>query len=191
MTTRTQTLSTVLGMSTLVAMGALVAACSSSSGGGGNGQGPPSCDAGGSGGGTAQEPPTTSACDIEAWLAQGDYKSWTCQMSSSPGTGLSPHGAHRVCSNTALGTATGTGAYPVGASNVKEVYDSVGGKIIGYAVELKVSSGASGSDWFWYERIGSSAPIGDGDGASNCVGCHVNAGTDAGPGHDYVFTQVP
>lgn len=153
--------------------------------------GSPRAEAGPDAGASVQQiPPTTSAADIEAWLARGDYQAWHCQSASSAGTGVSPHGAHRICSNDALSGFTGQGEYPVGAANVKELYDSVGGKVIGHAIELHVSAGTTGASWFWYEQSGGNE-VANGTNVSLCVGCHGLAGSDSKhPGHDFVYSQV-
>jgi hypothetical protein len=146
---------------------------------------------GGASAGTAQVPPITSGADIESWLAMGFYKSWHCEAASSPGSGLSPHGAHRICSNDVLSSFSGSGEYPVGAANVKELFDAVGGHLVGHAIELHAAAGTNGNDWFWYEKLDGSAPVADATGVSLCVGCHAAAGSDAmHPGHDFVYSQV-
>ena len=137
-----------------------------------------------------QTPPTSSETEIDAWLGKGYYKTWHCEMTSTAGSGISPHGAHRICSNDALSGFSGTGEYPVGSANVKELFDSVGGSVTGYAIELHQAAGTNGRDWFWYEKMGGSA-VANAAGASLCVGCHMAAGSDAmHPGHDFVFSQV-
>ncbi len=144
--------------------------------------------------GTAQAAPTGAATDIDAWLAKGDYKAWTCEPApKDPVAGSpSPHTKNRVCSN-ALSSAHMTGEYPTGAANVKELYDAAGTKIVGYAIEQKMKSGG-GDAWYWYEVNG--GVVANGYGASGvpknlCVGCHTAAGSDAKhPGHDFVYTQV-
>jgi hypothetical protein len=159
--------------------------CSSSSGAG------PAVGPAGSSAGSPQEPPTDSAADVEAWLAKGYYQNWHCEKTSSAGTGISPHGAHRICSNDVLSAFSGSGEYPVGSANVKELYDTVGGKIVGHAIEFHVTAGTSGSDWFWYEVLDGSSPIANATGVPLCVGCHSSAGANSmPPGHDFVFSQV-
>jgi len=157
------------------------------------------------GNGTAdatQTPPQGKAA-VEAWLTAGDYKAWHCEAKEHAARSPSPHMINRICSNEVL-AAAGAGAVPEGSSGVKELYDKVGGKIIGYAVSLKTAADSSaGASWYWYERNPAVNPMGDnvvadGLGTSGnpkdvCVGCHVAANSDAAhPGHgDFVYTQVP
>ncbi len=144
--------------------------------------------------GDAQTPPTGGAA-VQAWLAAGHYLAWHCEPASRPGRVPSPHGAARVCSNDIVAAAGGAGPYPAGAASVKEIYDVVGGKIIGYAVDRKLeAASAAGSGWYWFESdpffsadgVGGSA----GEGGS-CTGCHAVAGPGfATTARDFVFTQV-
>ncbi len=141
--------------------------------------------------GDAQTAPTGTQATIDAWLAKGDYKSWTCETGVRDGKSPSPHGKQRVCSNTKLSGA-GAGEFPTGASNVKELYDAAGTAIIGYAIEQKMKAGG-GDAWYWYER-NASGLVANGYGASGppkdiCVGCHSLAGPNHF-GHDFVFTQI-
>ncbi len=156
--------------------------------------------------GTAQLPATGKYADIDAWLAKGDYKSWHCEAAPHDARSPSPHGKNRICSNDASSTH-GTGEYPVGAANVKELYDEAGTSIIGYAIETHVSAGATGASWYWYERNpavkapakdGSEGLVANGLGVNAktpevdvCVGCHGGAGSDAAHfGHDLVYSQI-
>lgn len=156
--------------------------------------------------GTAQLPPTGKFADIDMWLAKGDYKSWHCEAAPHDARSPSPHGKNRICSND-LSSSHTTGEYPVGAANVKELYDEAGAKIIGYAIESHVTTGAKGDSWYWYERnplVGAPAKDGSAGLVANglgltagtperdvCVGCHAGAGSDAAhSGHDLVYTQV-
>ncbi len=147
--------------------------------------------AGGTGGsaGTGAQVPPTGAAAIDAWLAAGSYKSWACLPAArAPLAGVSPHGQNRVCTNAAL-SAHGAGEYPVNSAAVKELYNS-SGAIIGYSVSLHVSAGKTGSNWYWYEKIGATVAA-DAVGVPFCVSCHQGAGSDAAhPGHDFVYTQV-
>lgn len=151
----------------------------------------------------AQTPPVTGRADIENWLTAASYKSWHCEPAPHAARSPSPHGINRICSNTVLSGA-GSGEYPVGAAGVKELYDTGGTKIVGYAVYLHTKAGTTGDTWYWYERVptDSAAPhdangvVADGNGGSGtaltiCVGCHSATGSDAGhSGHDFVYTQV-
>lgn len=127
---------------------------------------------------------------MDAWVAQGFYQSWHCEPAAHAVRDPSPHKDQvRTCSNDVL-SAAGTGPYPVGAANVKEIFSN--GKVAGHAVYVKDKVGG-GEAFLWYERMGDNLfAFGHGDSGtplSSCVGCHV----DAGPslfGHDFVYTQV-
>src|SRR5207244_6566642 len=73
--------------------------------------------------GDAQTPPTTNGSDVEAWLKQGDYKSWTCETTEHSQLQVSPHGCNRVCSNDfAVGfTAPCSDDRPVSTASVREL----------------------------------------------------------------------
>ena len=168
-------------------------------------------DTNGSSASDAQTPPTSGRVDIEKWLGDASYKTWTCEPAVHAARSPSPHGFNRICSNDLIaGAATGTGAWPKGAAAVKEIYTSLTDTTpAGYAVYLKTdAASAGGANWYWYERVpaSSTAPhdangvVADGKGGggpamSICVGCHAAAGTDAphtpSPGgRDEVYTPV-
>ena len=193
------TLSAVLG-------GLLFSGCDSASsdGAGGGGAGDPGA------GGDAQTPPS-GAANVEAWLAKGDYKAWTCETAVHEARSPSPHGFNRICSNAVLSAnAAGTADWPKGSAAVKELYASATDtKPVGYAVYLKTADdSAAGAAWYWYERVptDSEAPhdakgvVADGLGTAGpakdiCVGCHAGAGSDAMHtpsvgGRDQVYTPV-
>lgn len=137
-------------------------------------------------------PPTESAAALEAWIAGGYYKSWACEAMPHPSRPPSGHSPNRVCSNRTA-SAHDAGEYPVGAASVKELYDTTGQSIVGYAVARKMAVGG-GESWYWYERLDSAGVIANGLGTSGtpktvCAGCHKRAGTSTF-GHDMVFTQV-
>ncbi len=149
--------------------------------------------------GDQQTPPQGTDAVMTAWLATGNYKSagWRCESGGHEARSPSPHLRNRICNNTKL-TQTATGVYPVGAASVKELLTLDGGtEIIGYAVGLKLTAGAStGAGWYWYEKMGQLVANGTGDKPGNettlCTGCHQGAGSDAAhSGRDFVYTQVP
>lgn len=143
--------------------------------------------------GDAQTPPTTNGADVEAWLATGEYKSWTCETAQHSQLKVSPHGFNRVCSNELAAGFTGDvgDERPLNTASVKELYDD-SAKLVGYAVGVKVKAKSlSGDGWYWYERVplDSAAPhdgegvVADGLGSAGaakniCVGCHAGAGSD-------------
>jgi hypothetical protein len=144
--------------------------------------------------GTAEIPPTGNAAEITAWLKKGDYKAWKCEAAAHEPRAPSPHGKNRICSN-AKSSAHTTGEYPIGAANVKELFDAAGTNVTGYAIEYKTAAG-KGDAWYWFEQMGANV-VADGPGSTPgtvknvCVGCHASAGSGAGySGHDFVYTQV-
>jgi hypothetical protein len=145
--------------------------------------------------GNAQTPPTGTDADIVAWLTKGDYKAWTCEPTPHPARLPSVHTVmNRICSNT-LVSQHGTGEYPVGSANVKEIYDTAGTTIVGYALYRKMAAGGADS-WYLYEKTKNDGIVANGLGTGGapktiCVGCHNGAGSDANhSGHDFVYTQV-
>jgi hypothetical protein len=155
------------------------------------------------GGAEAQTPPMTGHADLQAWLAEGHYESWTCEAAPHAATiGVSPHAMQRICANDLM-TAHTDGEYPVGASAVKELFLDDGTRY-GFAVSLHFEAGTGGESWYWYEQVHADHPaphdengvvadgIGDaGPAQAICVGCHSAAGLDAThPGHDFVYVQV-
>jgi hypothetical protein len=158
-----------------------------------------------------QTPPTTGRTDVEAWLAGGAYKTWTCEPAIHEARAPSPHGFNRICSNDVIAAnASGSNPWPKGAAAVKELYASMTATTpIGYAVYLKTSSAsANGTNWYWYERVPLDSPaphdtngvVADGRGGTGpameiCVGCHGGAGMDTAHtpspgGRDQVYTPV-
>jgi hypothetical protein len=144
----------------------------------------------------------TEAKALEAWLAAGDYKTWTCEDDVHASRDPSPHGFNRICTNALLTEAALSGEpWPEGAAAVKELYESADAdEPMGYAVELKTQAdSADGAGWYWYERIGAKV-VADGAGdrgaaKSICVSCHTAAGSDSAHtpsahGRDFVYTPV-
>jgi hypothetical protein len=154
----------------------------------------------------AQTPPTTGGADLEKWIKDGSYLTWTCEPAKHAPRSPSPHpsatGFNRICSNDVVkAAATGTGAWPKGSAAVKELFSSdTSTTPDGYAVYLKTDAdSASGANWYWYERVGATV-VADGKGGSGaprdiCVACHGAAGSDAPHtpttgGRDQVYTPV-
>ncbi len=118
---------------------------------------------------------------LQAWLADGHYKSWACEADPHPARPPGAHGINRICSNAALSSSQ-NGAFPVGAASVKEIFTSAG-QFRGYAVGRKVEGGDAAGSWYWYEAVGDTI-YADGTNAGVCVSCHEAAS------RDYVFTQI-
>lgn len=135
--------------------------------------------------GTDQVTPQGSDATMDAWFKKGDYKAWKCEPAVHDQTGSSPHGKVRVCSNTLLSGSTGSGEYPVGAATVKELYDSAGTTILGYASGLKIAAGTGPETWYWFDRPSTSVAFnGKGSVGNFCVACHSKAP------RDHIFIQV-
>jgi len=130
---------------------------------------------------TDPQVPPRGTEDILDWLEVGYYQAWTCEPASHAGRAPSPHGPSRICNNDAL-HATTSGAFPVGAVAVKELFE--GTTVTSYAVARKVTAGDGGDRWYWYEG-GPDKVFASSEGAGGCVSCHVQAA------RDYVFTIVP
>lgn len=130
-------------------------------------------------------PPPGNAAAVNEWLAKGIYKKWACEAAPHPGRSDGAHGTVRICSNPLLSSST-SGAFPVGAASVKELYQ--GSALIGYAVGVKVKAGTGKGNWYWYERSGSSV-FADAVDAGICEGCHSGADNTSG-GRDRVFIQI-
>ncbi|HXU80317.1 MAG TPA: hypothetical protein VN914_02900 [Polyangia bacterium] len=162
-------------MRRLMFMGFLLAACN------GGAAAPP--DAAGPAADAAsldpQLPPQGHAA-LEAWLAAGLYRSWTCEAAISNKRLNGAHGRHRICSNRLLVDSL-DGPYPVGAASVKEMYAS-DDRPNGYAVGVKVAAGLGEESWYWYERTGTSptsSPVADGVAVKICgMECHAKATRD-------------
>jgi hypothetical protein len=154
----------------------VLAACN---GGAGEMPGPASQPDAATTGSDPQRPPQGHAA-LEAWLATGQYKSWTCEMGISNKRLNGAHGRQRICSNRLLMDSS-DGPYPVGAASVKEMY-ATDDRPNGYAVGLKVAPGLDEDSWYWYERTGTSptsSPVADGVGVKICgMECHAMAPRD-------------
>jgi hypothetical protein len=159
----------------------------------------------------AQTPPMGYAT-IEAWLAAGSYKQWHAEPAIHASRVPSPHGFDRIYSNDIIhSNATGSGAWPVGAAAVKELFATATDTTpIGYAVYLKTQAdSANGANWYWYERVPMNSQVphdangvvadelgNSGPALTICVGCHGAAGSDmkhtpSPGGRDQVYTPIP
>ncbi|HEY5925362.1 MAG TPA: hypothetical protein VIV11_26945 [Kofleriaceae bacterium] len=128
-----------------------------------------------------QTPPRGSD-DLITWIEAGHYQAWACEPAPHPPRSPSAHSANRICSNELLASATGTGAFPVGAATVKEIFNS-SGAIALYAVARRVDDGPDGNSWYWFEGKRGDAHY-NGEGEDLCVGCHARAP------RDFLFTVV-
>jgi hypothetical protein len=134
---------------------------------------------------TAQRPPQGRAA-LEAWLAEGHYRTWSCEDRISVPRLSGNHGRHRICSNDLL-VGSASGPYPVDAASVKELYDP-GDAPNGFAVGIKIAEGEDPRTWYWYERRGqdpTAPPLAEGVAVPDCAVCHGTAP------RDYVFFRGP
>lgn len=162
-----------------------------------------------------QTPPTTGHLDIEQWIAEGSYKSWTCEAKVHEMRFPSPHGFNRICSNPVIVAAAAADTtkalpWPKGSAAVKEIYDRLDATVpVGYAVYVKTDADSKdGANWYWYERaslrldfpqdingVAADSPGGSGPALGICVACHKAVGSDPAHtptegGHDQVYTPV-
>lgn len=145
---------------------------------------------GGSSKSDPQTPPTSSKAAIDAWLDEGLYKQWKCQDAAHTSDPASGHPEKaRICSNDKL-SAHGAGEYPVGAANVKEIFDANNTRI-GTTLYVKTKSGG-GESFVWYGKgdLEAFGPGSDNLVKATCVDCHSEAGSSTTFGHDFVYTQV-
>lgn len=146
-------------------------------------EGDAACAGPGACAGDAETPATGKLADIDAWVSAGSFKGWKCEAAAHPPRGTSAHDANRICTNAKLAGATDLSQpAPVGAANVKELYED--GKVVGHAFMLKVTAGAGPESWYFYEKLGGGRVAANGPADSTCTGCH-----QAAPG-DFVFTRV-
>lgn len=125
------------------------------------------------------------AAEVIALLEDGGYDSWSAEPAVHEARGSSPHGNVRVFINEALegSLEAGNDTHPVGAAAIKELYDEAGEELVGFAVEVKVTEGSTGDDWYWYMEAGGEV-MAEGTGVELCVGCHMN-------GVDFFTTTYP
>jgi hypothetical protein len=141
--------------------------------------------AGQAGAGGAELPPTEAAA-LLAYLQAGSYLGFASESQVHPSTG--PHGGSgvRTFVNAALlGSLTaGSPEHPAGAAAVKELHS--GGKLSGWAVEVKTqSSSEGGAGWYWYEILATQGePLIAAQGPNFCASCHEK-------GADYVLAPFP
>jgi len=119
----------------------------------------------------------TSVKGMAAFVQSGDYKTWAAEPAVHDSTG--PHGKVRSYFNPTLAASleTSNATHPAGSISVKELYESDGTTIKGYAVEAKTTDGTGGDTWLWYEGFLPSFDDYYGQGLSTCTGCH-GSGTD-------------
>lgn len=129
----------------------------------------------------------TSEAGITAFVRDGRYKAWLAEP--APRDSVRAHGPKvRVFFNDVLAESlrAGNATHPKGSITVKELYESDGKKLRGYALNVKVEEGAGKDTWIFYEGF---EPDYDdnyyGRAHATCHGCHSNGG------RDYVVTPLP
>lgn len=161
-----------------------LAACGSDEGDGSDDPAAPSIPVG-------DRVPTESGA-LFNYLKNGDYKEFQAEsMVHAPMNG-SPHNMVRTYLNDTLidSFAEGKSEHPVGSATIKELYQSDGATLNGWAVSVKTGASDSGDGWYWYEVLSTtdgSSPIVSSNGASLCTGCHASDVSGA----DYVRIEYP
>lgn len=129
----------------------------------------------------------TSEAGITAFVREGRYKAWVGE--AAPRDSVRSHGPQvRVFFNDVLAQSmrAGNATHPKGSITVKELYESDGKTLRGYALDVKVAEGSGKDTWVFYEGFG---PDYDdnyyGRAHSTCHGCHAD------DGRDYVITPLP
>ncbi len=115
------------------------------------------------------------------YLACNGYQGFAAKESSVHASNTAHGSRVRVFINTALDQSLSASAavHPMGAASVKELYESDGTTLRGWAAMVKVEDGNDGSNWYWYENAStdSNSPI-EGKGNRTCTGCHFEGGRD-------------
>lgn len=127
-----------------------------------------------------------SANGIRDYVTAAAHRSWTAEPAVHGGTQNSPHGTVRVFFNKKSHDALRAGAarLPVGAMIVKELFQSNGTTLSGYAVMIKTTE----TSWTWWEAFEGSfdSPVVFAADAPGCKGCH-----SGNPNIDQVRSLAP
>jgi hypothetical protein len=127
----------------------------------------------------------TSSKGIQTFVTDRGHANWTAEPAVHESAG--PHGKVRVFFNDSLKGALASNAatHPVGSAAVKELYESDGTTLDGYAVMVKIAEGSAKESWIWWEgftpELEGSAY---GRGIGGCDGCHSQ-------GKDKVVSRLP
>ena len=121
---------------------------------------------------TVGEIEDTSAAGIAAFLREGTYKGWATESAVHDSTG--PHGKVRSFYNSKLAQslADQNPVHPVGSISVKELYETDGATLNGYALEAKTIDETGGNAWLWFEGFSPKFNEYYGQGLSTCTDCH-------------------
>lgn len=140
-----------------------------------------------SGGDPEVVPATADA--LFKYLQDRQYQTLPAEAAVHASTG--PHGQVRTYVNTLLNDSllSNNTSHPKGSASIKELYNSDGATLKGWAVSVKVDdANGDGKDWYWYEVFSTtdgSNPVADGTDVGLCSGCH------SGGGVDYILTSGP
>lgn len=143
---------------------------------------------GGAGGSSAIDVPATPP-ELFTFLQSKGYAGFAAESAPHPSTG--PHGGPvRTFINEPLRLSleAGSAEHPKGAACVKELYDTAGTTLRGWAVFVKTEdASAGGQGFYWYEHFSTTSgenPAFAGQGLALCANCHVG-------GKDYFLTPFP
>jgi hypothetical protein len=142
---------------------------------------------------TEVTPFTKDAGALLAYLNSGDYKNFPVSDERHPSAG--PHDEVRVFYNqiVADSLAAGNEEHPAGSMIVKEQFKAGDEEPYGWSVSIKThETGMAGKGWYWVEYLDRNDvanvvpkdPLKDGNGASECAGCHTL-------GKDFVRSNFP
>lgn len=122
---------------------------------------------------------------LNEFLVASGYTSFEAEAAVHASIG--PHGQVRIFYNDLLAQSlrAANTEHPVGAAVVKELYDSAGTELSGWAAMVKTRSGTSDGSWYFYEVLSvvpGAEPVARGQGVAQCAGCH-------GGGTDYILSD--
>lgn len=124
---------------------------------------------------------------LNEFLVASGYTGFAAEAAVHDSTG--PHGKVRTFYNDLLAGSlqAANTEHPVGAAVVKELYDSAGTELSGWAAMVKTGSGTAEGSWYFYEVLSivpGTEPVATGQGVAQCAGCH-------GSGTDYIVSTGP
>lgn len=137
--------------------------------------------------GTVGEIADTSMSGVLAFLQAGSYKNWATKQEALIDSVSAHAGKTRTYFNDTAAAAAKANQNPLpkGSILIKDLLDFDGTMLRGQALMAKVSDGAGGDTWVWFEGfLPSYSGSYYGIGHTTCVGCHSS-------GTDYVRTPVP
>ena len=145
--------------------------------------------------GSSSGPVPTDMGALFKYLNDRRYESFA-QQESALHPSIGPHATFGapvrvfLSDDIAASLAAGNTSHPEGSSIIKEMYESDGKTLMGWAVMVKTQEDTDGGNgWFWYEVVSTTDPtkLGGGqagNGVPLCTGCHAS-------GRDYVLSDYP